>query len=177
MRAVSRHPARPLPRVFCLSLLVVSLLATPQARARTAGHHARGLSATCKIHVINGLNVPGKFPASLRHLKRRLKAQPFKVFLSFKLLRVTSMKLATGRIARAKLAGPYRLEGQLISQIIVARRKRRLRFVLALYRRRTRLHAAKRMVKTTLVLDRGGTFFFVGPPHKGGKLVIGMTCK
>ena len=103
MSAVNRPPARPLPRVFCLLLLVASLLATPQARARTAGHHARGLSATCKIHVINGLNIPGKFPASLRHLKRRLKAQPFKVFLSFKLLRVTSMKLATGRIVRTKL--------------------------------------------------------------------------
>jgi len=87
------------------------------------------------------------------------------------------MKLATGRIACAKLAGPYRLEGQLISTVLASRHKYRLRFELALYRRRTRYKAAKRMLKTTLVLDRGGTFFFGGGPHKGGKLVIGITCR
>lgn len=168
----------PIPRAWVLGLSLTAgcLVLAPPASAR-APKATPKLSASCKIHVINGLNTPGKFPASLRHLKRRLKAQPFKVFLSFKLLRVSSMKLATGRIARAKLAGPYRLEGQLISQLLAARHKRRLRFELALYRRRTRFKAAKRMLKTTLVLDRGGTFFFVGPPHKGGKLVIGITCK
>lgn len=177
MRPSNRRTARGLPWVLFAFGVVATGLVVPQAHARKAKHVSGGPSASCKIHVINGLNVPGKFPASLRHLKRRLQAQPFKVFLSFKLLRVASMKLATGRIARAKLAGPYRLEGQLISTIIAARHKRRLRFELALYRRRTRYKAAKRMVKTTLVLDRGGTFFFVGPPYKGGKLVIGITCR
>jgi len=162
--------------LFTLTLMTSPWL-LPQVLARSAKHASTRLSAGCKIHVINGLNVPGRFPASLRHLKRRLQAQPFKVFVSFKLLRVASMKLASGRIARAKLAGPYRLEGQLISQVLASRHKRRLRFELALYRRRTRYKAAKRMLKTTLVLDRGGTFFFVGPPHKGGKLVIGITCQ
>ncbi len=171
------RPATRRTPLFLGLVLVATLLIVPQARARSAKPAAQGLSASCKIHVINGLNVPGKFPPSLRHLKRRLQAQPFKVFLSFKLLRVASMKLATGRIARAKLAGPYRLEGQLISEVLAARHKRRLRFELALYRRRTRYKAAKRMLKTTLVLDRGGTFFFVGPPHKGGKLVIGISCR
>ncbi len=177
MRPANRRTSRSLWWSFPTLGLAATLLVVPQAHARKAKSPPRGLSASCKIHVINGLNVPGKFPASLRHLKRRLGAQPFKVFLSFKLLRVASMKLATGRIARAKLVGPYRLEGQLLSKVLAAPKKRRLRFELALYRRRTRYKAAKRMLKTTLVLDRGGTFFFVGPPHKGGKLVIGISCK
>lgn len=177
MRPANRHATRPLKWVLGTVGVAATLLLVPQARARKAKHASGGLSAGCRIHVINGLNVPGKFPASLRHLKRRLQAQPFKVFLSFKLLRVASMKLAAGRIARVKLAGPYRLEGQLISQVLASRHKRRLRFELALYRRRTRYKAAKRMLKTTLLLDRGGTFFFVGPPHQGGKLVIGISCK
>jgi hypothetical protein len=177
MRPAKAKTSRSTWWVLCTLTVAASLLVANRAQARKAKPTDRGLRASCKIHVINGLNVPGKFPASLRHLKRRLKAQPFKVFLSFKLLRVASMKLATGRIARAKLAGPYRLEGQLISKVLATRHKHRLRFELALYRRRTRYKAAKRMLKTTLVLDRGGTFFFVGPPHKGGKLVIGITCR
>jgi len=177
MRPANRHATRPLKWVLCSLGVAAAMVSAPQAHARKAKVASGGLSAGCKIHVINGLNVPGKFPASLRHLKRRLQAQPFKVFLSFKLLRVASMKLAAGRIARVKLVGPYRLEGQLISQVLASRHKRRLRFELALYRRRTRYKAAKRMLKTTLLLDRGGTFFFVGPPHKGGKLVIGISCK
>jgi hypothetical protein len=178
----TRHAFRPRrrPPVWLLGGLLVALVALPSpARARTArsATTTSRLTASCKLHVINGLNVPGRFPASLRHLKRRLTAQPFKVFLSFKLLRVATMNLATGRVATAKLAGPYRLEGQLISQVVAGRYQRRLRFELALYRRRTRFRVAKRMLKTTLLLDRGGTFFFVGPPHQGGKLVIGITCR
>lgn len=177
MKPQNRRTARPRRWVLGTLLAATTLLIAPQAQARKKSSAGSALKASCKIHVINGLNVPGKFPASLRHLKRRLGAQPFKVFLSFQLLRVASMNLASGRIARAKLAGPYRLEGQLISKVLASRHKRRLRFELALYRRRTRFKPAKRMLKTTLVLDRGGTFFFVGPPHRGGKLVIGIRCK
>ena len=176
-------PRRGRPRIALLgaALLLLALGGPRPAAARSGAARAKkrtaGLRASCTIHVINGLNVPGKFPKRLRHLKRKLSAQPFKVFLSFKLLRVAKMKLTTGSIARTRLAGPYRLEGQLLGQLLTSKRLRRLRFELALYRRRTRMRPAKRMLKSTLVLDRGGTFFFVGPPHKGGKLVIGITCK
>ncbi len=174
----------PLPRARPVALgsawalcLGLALGALPGVATGRSGRPSASPGSVCKIHVINGLKVPGKFPASLSHMRRRLKAQPFKVFLSFKLLRISTLKLAQGRLARARLAGPYRLEGQLLSVLLGPGGKQRLRFELALYRRRTRFKAARRMLKTTLVLDRGGTFFFVGPPHKGGKLIIGITCR
>ncbi|MFH2006890.1 MAG: hypothetical protein ABI333_09930 [bacterium] len=161
-----------LTAAFTLGLGTAPAYGRKSAAAKTSQ-----LTATCKVHVIQGQHAPGRFPKALQHLRRRLDAQPFKVFRSFALLKVTSLRLSTGQLSSKKLVGPYRLEGQLLSQLLSAKHRRRLRFELALYRRRTRFRAAKRLLKSTLVLDRGGTMFLAGPPHKGGKLILGLTCR
>ena len=158
-------------------LLIFVLCCPPGAQARGKVFPADQLRARCTVTMIHGLKTPGGFPNKLKHLRSRLRAHPFNRFLSFAFLGQINMKLRTGRLSSEKLVGPYHLEGQLLSQVRTSRTKKRLRFTLSLHRRRTRYRAAKRMLKTTLVLDRGGTMFLAGPSYKGGKLVLGLTCK
>lgn len=172
--------SRPLPIVgLALAFSIPTLSAPPRAQARpkiVRPTRAR-LEARCKIHVIHGLNVPGPFPRALRHLRSHLVAQPFKAFLSFKLLKVVPLRIREGKVAGKELVGPYRLEILLREQLLTARGKRRLRFTLSLHRRRSRFRAARRMLRSRLVLDRGGTLFLAGPRHQTGRLVIGVTCR
>lgn len=147
------------------------------AHAAPARRAAAPLQARCKVLVIQGRKTPGAFPANLRHLRSRLAAKPFKVFRSFELLGTKTLPLATGRLTRAALVGPYRVEAQLLSRLRARRRKPRLQLQLSLFRKRTRLEGAKRLLRTKLVIDQGGTLFLAGPRYRAGRLILALTCK
>lgn len=161
-------PAQPLPIV---QHAAVGLRAAP-ARQR----QARPV-ATCQVHVIRGLHTPGQFPKQIRHLRSSLDVRPFSRFLSFELLKTASLQLFSRQQSRVHTVGPYWLEAELLGQVVSSRRVERLRFILSLERRAEGRHAARNMLRSTLVLDRGGTLFLAGPRHGPGTLVFGVTCR
>jgi hypothetical protein len=156
--------------------LVTKARAAP-ARRPPAHRAPAALQARCRVLIIHGLKTPAPFPRSLKHLRSRLTAKPFKVFRSFQLLRKKTLPLATGRLTRAPLVGPYRVEAQLLSRLHTRAHKSRLQMRLSLFRKRSRHRGAKRLLRTKLVIDQGGTLFLAGPRYKAGRLILALTCK
>jgi hypothetical protein len=99
------------------------------------------------------------------------------VFLSFSFLKLIPLPVVEAQPVKRALDGPYHLELELKEQLLTGRNTRRLRFVLTLEQREARQTRSKQLLRTTLLVDRGGTLFLAGPPHAGGKLVIGLTCE
>ena len=160
-----------------LGVVAAALLHLMPADAAPARKASPAVEARCTVRIIHGLKKPGAFPADLKPLQSRLAGKPFQRFKSFKLLKTKVLPLATGRLTRKSLVGPYRFEGQLLARVIAAKGRKRLRFQLSLYRRRARMKAAKRLLHTKLVIDQGGTMFLAGPRYKCGRLIFALTCK
>ena len=152
--------------------------ATKTAPARTAPPRAASRPvASCEVHIIHGLKQAGPFPKALSHLRSRLASRPFDAFRSFVLLGTRSLALVSGERRRATMVGPYVLEAELLSRVVSPRGPERLRFSLTLERLAQRQRPAKRVLRSVLVLDRGGTLFLAGPRHEHGTLVFGVTCR
>lgn len=134
-------------------------------------------TATCEVLVIQGLDQAGPFPKALVPLRSRLASRPFSRFRSFQLLGNRSLALVPGERRRAPMVGTYVLEAELLSRVVSAKGPERLRFALTLERLLDRQRPAKRVLRSVLVLDRGGTLFLAGPRHERGTLVFGLTCR
>jgi hypothetical protein len=176
-RAASRRaPGAGLVRFVGAALCLC--LSAPAVLARAAApRESTRLTAACKVYVINGLGTRGPLPKELEHLRKELTAQPFRVFLSFQFLKLLPMTAVEGQSVAKVLDENYQIELLLKEQLLTSRNQRRLRFVLTLNRTSTRERAAKQILRSTLLLDRGSTLFLAGPPHQQGKLVIGLTCE
>ncbi len=163
--------------VTASAAVVLWLVPLTSAHSAPAHRAAPALRAVCEVQIIEGRKQPGAFPRALRRLRSRLAGQPFKRFRSFRLLKKTTLSLATGRRTRRRLVGPYRFEGQLLARVVTARHRSRLQFRLSLYRQRVSMKPGKRLLRTTLELDRGGTLFLAGPRYRAGRLIFALTCR
>jgi hypothetical protein len=133
--------------------------------------------AACEILIIQGLDQPGPLPKSLSPLRSQLESRPFTRFRSFRLLGRRSVALVSGERRRASLVGPYVLEAELLAQVTSPSGLDRLRFVLTLDKLNKQQRSPKRVLKSVLVLDRGGTLFLAGPRYERGTLVLGLSCR
>jgi hypothetical protein len=126
----------------------------------------------CEIRSILGLQAKGRIDKRLAFLKRQLSKPPFSAFRKLDLLETKELRIPQGRELRTKL--PTRKVLRLtFKEKLLVKNQVRLRMHLSIKPPR----AVGFLPGTLFSIVDGGTLLIAGDKHRGGTLIVGITCR
>lgn len=138
---------------------------------------ARADAAACTVRAIHALTQAGGIDKRLAPLKRQLRGKQFSAYKTMRLLSSKTLSIAHGAWEQTPLPTGKVLKLQYKDKLLQKKRVW-LRMHLAIVPRNTKgLGLVPGAVNTVFSIVDGGTMMVAGAKHRGGTLIIGITCK
>lgn len=152
--------------------IALSVAAT-LAAAAAPGTARAGDAVTCTLRLIHGLETPGGIDKRLAAFRKQLSKPPFSAFKTLRLVKQQELQIPRGATKKAKLPTGKILKLKFKERLLERKNKIRLRIHLSITPPKQ-----KRFLPGTLyVISDGGTIFAGGDAFKGGRMVVGITCR
>lgn len=153
-----------------LTLLCALILVSVPAHADPPGKKkgirvAQADAVKCTVRCIRAHQGAGGIDKRLTFLRKLLAEPPFSAFKSFELLTVKALNIPRSQTREAPLPTKKTLSLTFKDKLVLGK-KVKLRLQLAI----------KPKLNTVYTISDGGTMLVAGAKHRGGKLVVGITC-